>query len=185
MTGSTLILACLFLTLVTVHTQPASEGVHDPHIRSIEAALLDAVVSGSRVSPTLKHLVDRLEASNVVVYLMFDRSASPNMAGHLSFLTTAGGRRYLRVSIDRRNTGCQLVAILGHELQHAVEIAESPTTTDQARVALLYQRIGFRSAGNSVDRFDSAGAILAGRMIQKEVLARSSELTARRRRETP
>lgn len=185
MTGSTLTPVVLLLTLVTVHTQPADRDTRDPHIRSSETALLEAVVSGSRASPTLRRLVDRLEASNVVVYLMFDRSASPNMAGHLSFVTTAGGRRYLRVSIDRRNTGCQLVGILGHELQHAVEIAESPTVTDQARVALLYQRIGFRSAGNGVDRFDSVGAILAGRMIQKEALSRSSELAALSKRETP
>jgi hypothetical protein len=144
----------------------------DPHIRSTEATLLDALAQGARVSPTLQRLLDRLEASDVVVYLVFDRSPSPQLAGHLALMTTVPGRRYLRVSIDPRNTGCRRIAILGHELQHAVEIAESPTAIDDATLSALYRRIGFRS--NVCSRsgcFDSAGAILAGRMVEKEVFA--------------
>jgi hypothetical protein len=170
MSRATVMLALLFLAVVVLPAQSAILNDPDPHIRSTDPVLVDALVKGSRLSPTLQHLIERIDASDVVVYVMFDRSASSTMAGHLSFITTAGGRRYLRVSIDRRNAGAQLVAILGHELQHAVEIAESPTVTDAARVLLLYQRIGFQSAAVGVNCFDSAGAILAGRMVQQEAL---------------
>jgi hypothetical protein len=131
------------------------------------------------VSPTLHRLVEQLEASNVVVYLMYDRSPVPMLAGHTSLLTAAAGHRYLRVSLDRRNAGCRLVGMLGHELQHAVEIAECPSATDNASVASLYQRIGFRSGAANVDCFDTAAAILVGRMIEREVSARYKEFTRR------
>ena len=57
---------------------------------------------------------------------MFDRAPSRATAGHISLLTASGGRRYLRVSLDRNLLGCERIAILAHELHHAVEIAESP-----------------------------------------------------------
>ncbi len=138
-----------------------------------------ALTKGARVSPTLQRLVDRLDASDVLVYLMFDRSPSSGIAGHTSLVTAAAGRRYLRISIDRRNIGCQRIAILGHELQHAVEIADEPSVTDPAGLAALYRRIGFRSANNYTDRFDSQPAIAAGQRIQREVLAHYTEFTSR------
>jgi hypothetical protein len=173
MTRSTWTLA-LFLILLLPLLSPCralAQGLPDPHIRSSEPELLAALEQGARVSPTLRGLVDRLEASDVIVYLMFDRRASPNTAGHISILTTAGGRRYLRVSIDRHNAGCQRIAILGHELQHAIEIAESPSAVDDITLIALYRRIGFRSNGATIDSFDSAGAILTGRSVEKEAVS--------------
>ena len=160
------------LAFAVVHPEPSRRSGCHPHVRSDEPALLAALGDGSRVSPTLRRLVEQLEGSNVVVYLMYDRSPAPTLAGHTSLLTTAAGRRYLRVSLDRRNAGCRLVGMLGHELQHAVEIAQSASATDQAGVASLYQRIGFRSRGMEGDCFDTAEAILIGRTIEREVLAR-------------
>jgi hypothetical protein len=170
MTCSLRTLACLFVALTFAPPGAAGATCPDPHIRSTDTELLDALAQGARVSPTLRRLVDRLEASDVVVYLMFDPRASPELAGHLSLLTAVRGRRYLRVSIDRRTNGCRRIAILGHELQHAVEIAEAPWVTSEATLAALYRRIGFSSGIGRLDCFDSAGAILAGRTVEKEML---------------
>jgi hypothetical protein len=167
-----LIWTLAFLFVAFTPDPLASERVEfDPHIRSAEPELLDAVADGAPLSPTLHHLVDRLDASDVVVYLSFDRSPAPRMAGHLSLISAVPGRRYVRVSIDRRLAGWQRIAILGHELHHAVEIAESPSVTDETTLVALYQRIGFRSDGDGVHRecFDSVGAILAGRSVEKEL----------------
>jgi hypothetical protein len=143
----------------------------DPHIRSTEPILLAALTHGERASETVRRLVGRVNASDVAVYLMFDPHPAPGSAAHLSLITSAPGRRYLRISFDRRLSERDLPAMLGHELQHAVEIAESPSAIDAASVAALYRRIGFRSRSPQVDCFDSVGAILAGRMVEKEVLA--------------
>ena len=177
MTGSIWTPVLFVLLLLAVPLRAADPPLRDPHIRSTEPELLDALAEGIRRSPTLRDLVDRLETSDVVVYLTFDRSWSPQLAGHLSLMTAVPGRRYLRVSFDRRNAGCRRLAILGHELHHAVEIAESPAVVDDATLAALYRRIGFRSYGAHGECFDSVGAILAGRMVEKEALARYTEFT--------
>ena len=181
MTRTTWTLAFLFVSLITVGTTAAGAEVRDPHIRSTESELLTAVRDGARLSPTLQSLVERLEASDVIVYLMFGREESPRMAGHIAWLTKAAGRRYLKISVDRRTFGADRIAILGHELHHALEIAESSAVTDEVALGALYRRIGFKSAVGGADCFDSAGAILAGQLIKRETQERYAELTSRSR----
>jgi hypothetical protein len=179
MTRTTWTLAFFFVSLFTVHVRAAKADVRDPHIRSLDREMLDELENGARLSPTLQRLVDRLEASDVVVYLMFDRAARPGTAGHISLITTVPGRRYLRISIDRRHFGCRRLAVLGHELQHAVEIAEAPGATDQDSVASLYRTIGFKSDTGRSDCFDSQLAIDTGLQVQREILAAARTMERR------
>jgi len=164
--------ALAFFLLTTLTVSPfAQSAVRDPHLRSVEVELIADLEIGVRVSPTFRQLVARLEASDIVVYLMFDGSLAPHTDGHVSLMAMAGGRRYLRLSIDRHTAGCQRLAILGHELQHAVEIAEAADAVDQASMVSLYRRIGFRSARGRPESFDSRLAIETGRQVRREVLA--------------
>ena len=163
-------LAFLFVAF-TPNPLASEHAVIDPHIRSATPELVDAVADGALLSPTLHQLVERLDASDVVVYLRFDQSPPPRLSGHLSLISAVAGRRYVRVSIDQHQAGWQRIATLGHELYHAVEVAESPSVTDDTTMIRLYQRIGFRSEGPRRDCFESVGAILAGRTVEKELQA--------------
>lgn len=176
MTRTMWTLAFLFLALA-LPSRAADHGRIDPHVRSEEREILETLAHGVSVSPSLHALVDRLDVSDVVVYLGFDRSPSPRLAGHLTLIAAVPGRRYLRVAIDRRLNGLQRVGILGHELQHAVEIAESPWVTDETSLSTLYRRIGFRSDGATGECFESVGAIFAGRSVEKEMRKRYTEFT--------
>jgi hypothetical protein len=178
MTRSIWMLA-LFLLVLHTHMFAAEFPVRDPHVRSLELELLDDLQKGAHASPTLKSLLDRLETSDVVVYLMFDHAMPEHIAGRISLMAAVPGRRYLRVSIDRRNIGCQRLAILAHELQHAVEIADEAEATDQERVASLYRRIGFRTGQGLKPSFDSELAIQTGQQVRREVLSSSSTIVSR------
>ena len=145
----------------------AEDHVACARIRSSAPELLDALADGVRHSPTLRDLVERLNASNVVVYLVFDRSMASPFAGHISLVSAAGGWRYLRLSVGARYGGRLRIAILGHEIQHAVEIAEAPSAVDQASVESLYRRIGFRTSEHR--SFDSRAAIAAGHRVLREL----------------
>jgi hypothetical protein len=65
------------------------------------------------------------------------------------FITRAGRHRYLRISIDARAHEDPAVALLGHELQHAWEIAQAGWVADQDGVAELYRQIGHRTGGDA------------------------------------
>lgn len=143
----------------------------DPHVRSKHSELLAAVSTASQESATFRALVDRLAVSDVVVYLEYERQRLPHVSGHLTFMSAAGGRRYLRVFLDRSMYGPSGLALIGHELQHAVEIAEAPWVNDEASLVVLYARIGFAASHSEPACFDSTRAIEAGRRIQREVAA--------------
>jgi hypothetical protein len=144
----------------------AEVGTRDPHIRATVPALADTLAAGIRDSPTLKALVETIEASDLLVYLTFDRAPAASTAGHIAWMTAAGGRRYVRLVVNPRYDRWQRIAILGHELRHAVEIADARWVIDQRSLVSLYRRIGFSSGERS---FESAAAIAAGQQVHEEM----------------
>ena len=175
--GSMLACALFGLSLTSVAAQESPQPYS--HIRSVDARLQYAIADADARSPTFHDLVKRLSATNVIVYVVHDAAPHPRAAGHLSFISGAGGRRYVHVGIVQRYTGCELQAILGHELRHAVEIAEHLDVVDDASVAALYERIGF--GGHSPGRrwFETEAAIEAGRRVQRELLAAPTATSGR------
>jgi hypothetical protein len=59
-------------------------------------------------------------------------------------------------------------AILGHELQHACEVANS-AATDEDGIRELFQQKGHRAG----DYFETRGAVEAERRVLRELMART------------
>ena len=156
-----MVVAALVVSLVTSFT----------HIRSTYPELRAALETGVAHSELFRELVDRIDASDVVVHLLYDPDPTPGVAGHLTFAASAGGVRYVRIAIAPRLGGYDLLAILGHELQHAVEIADAPSVVDQASMAAFYATVGERRATDRGTTFDTAAAVAAGARIRREALS--------------
>lgn len=169
--------AVLSLLLLTTGSGSVDAGALT-HLRSTDPALTAAVNAGRRLSPMFRRLVDQVNASDLVIHLMYGRPPTHGIAAHLTFAAKAGGVRYIRISIDRCLAEPALVAIVGHELQHAVEIANAPWVEDQRSMAELYQHIGFRNISQAVDTFDTPDAIAAGEQVRRDLLARPSTALA-------
>jgi hypothetical protein len=174
MIRSTGTLAFFFLLLFAATAQPQDRPLRDPRIRSSDPEVLDAIETGAQASETLRELIAHVEASDIVVYVVLRPSPSPSVAAHVSFISAAGGRRYVYIVIDPRYGGCQLTALLGHELQHVVEIADEPSVVDERSLAEFYRRIGFATNGWALERFESQRAIDAGQRVMREMLAPGS-----------
>src|SRR5918993_4566184 len=82
-------------------------------------------VEGSAV---VRALVERLEASNVIVHIETVPQMPYGIGGMTRFVTSRGGYRYLRISLGATLTLQLGAAILGHELKHACEVADSSAT---------------------------------------------------------
>jgi len=54
-----------------------------------------------------------------------------SLPGQLQLAAVASGSRYLRVSVRLPGRDADLVAWLGHELQHAVKLSGAPEVVDQ------------------------------------------------------
>jgi hypothetical protein len=167
--------------LVLLSLIPVREAAADLHsrIRPLDARLLALVERGMRTSPTFRALAARLEQSDVVVYLESDVSGPPRIAGRLTFVSAAGGRRYVVVRLRPLPSTLDEVALLAHELQHAVEIAERPSIVDTASMEREYRRIGHVNRWVSSGlAFDTRAASDAGSQVARELRGIAVEAVA-------
>ena len=95
---------------------------------------------------------------------------APAIAADTAFISAAGGRRYVLVAIDPKYGGSQLIELIGHELRHAVEIADEPSVVDTRSLAKLYRRIGFGGDVGDGNHFDTHEAIEIGGRVLHDVL---------------
>lgn len=146
---------------------PPSNPHLGPHVRGANRAMDALIDRGARRSGTFRRLVEQLNASDVIVYVQETADIPRGLDGRLTFMTSAGGVRYLHVQVMSGLGFEELIAIAGHELQHAVEVASHPEVRDSASLAVLYQRIGI--PGQVKDRYDTAAAQSTGRRVRAEV----------------
>jgi hypothetical protein len=162
----------LCLTVATPSLSIAAESIAEAprrsSIRSTDRRLRSLLEQGVRMSPTLRALVARLHASDVVVYLQCDGPSGPD--GRLTFLSMAGGYRYVVVRMARLSRA-QQIAMMAHELQHAVEIAETPAIVDGPSLVREYRRIGYENPSRQLPgvSFDTQAAIRAGERVLREL----------------
>lgn len=146
-----------------------------PRIRIHRDGRLEKIISDAiSASPTFRKLVNRLNRSDVVVYIRCQMELSNREAGYLKFVGSAAGYRYLQAQIGYNTSRPHQIALIGHELFHASEIADAPSVIDEASFGREYARIGFVSrtvrVGGGV-AYDTHAAIDAGEQILREMLA--------------
>ena len=91
-------------------------------------------------------------------------------------VTPAGGMRLLRVIVDARLPDWDVMAAIGHELQHALEILRDPhARTTEAAYFLFSRERGW--TGNS---FETAAARTAGDAVRRDVAAFARDGSTRR-----
>jgi hypothetical protein len=162
------------ITAVTSPPVRAETGPAHPRLRLPDRRLLPVVQAGRDHSPSFRALIERLETTDVVVYVQCAR-LRPRLDGELTFISAAGGLRYVLVRIAWDLALPRKIAILGHELQHALEVADNPDIVSAGTLARAYERFGFtRSRG--VDRvdFDTVAAIDTGVTIARELADRAN-----------
>jgi len=143
-----------------------------PRVRPTDDTARSLVEAAQRTSPTIAQLIANLDASNVVVYVR--TALDLRTRGVLTFVAHGAPLTYVLIRIELRQRAQDRIATLGHELTHAVEIAEaSSTVRSQADLAALYKQVG--KPGGKAGEFESSRALV------NEKRARSEQrMTARR-----
>jgi hypothetical protein len=146
-----------------------------PHVRGTAGHARWLIEMATTYSVTVSALVNKLAKTDVVVYVRIAPIGSGTAT--TSLLNTSGPIRYLLVSIDTNHTPEEMVGMLGHELQHALEIAEARSVRDEAGLVALYRRIGLHKG--AMNRFETHLAQAIGRQARKDLLSRPAALYAR------
>lgn len=139
------------------------------HVRTTDPYVQRLLESGFDRSPTLHALVARLEVSDVIVYVEPVAELPGSLAGRLLLLPDNGIQRYLRIQIARGRSATETTAFVGHELRHALEIAQHRNVRSEKDLIALYRRIGDRSR-DDFHQYDTAAARSVGQRVQRELV---------------
>jgi hypothetical protein len=144
--------------------QPAQPSV--PRLRPTSDVARDLVVEAMSRSPTIKRLVRDLEASDLFVYveLKYDIGDAP---AETAFLVANNAGRFLRVTVDARFEPRRRIELLGHELRHALEIAQAPGVRDVVGMRQLFNDIGWTLRRSLA--FETGAAVDAERQVSREL----------------
>ena len=145
--------------------------------RPLDPFAADAFALAQAQSAVVRSLVATLESSNVIVHIVSSRSLPMGIGGTTRFVTSRGGYRYVRITIATDLSKSGRTTILGHELQHACEIAASDAD-DAESVKELFEKEGHRAG----DYFETRAAIDAERLVRNELNAARARLPRRRYR---
>jgi hypothetical protein len=140
-----------------------------PMHKRVEALLS----TGMDRSATFRQLVQRIEGSDVIVYVEARHDLRDGVGGSMRFVTRSATDRFVRILLNARHSNPTLVALLGHELQHVVEVAEHDEVQSADDLRDFYRRTGVRTGPDS---FDSDAARQTGYLVRAEILKKPGEL---------
>jgi hypothetical protein len=148
----------------------ATVDLEDAAVRTAEPVIASALTMAASHSPTFQALLDRLRASDLIVYVRTRYELPQAMHGQLTFVGTGGQRRYLLVNVAWGLMDDYLIATLAHELQHAVEVAERPDIVDSASLGRAYESFGMQKMHRIGKAFETQRAIDTGKQVLAEFL---------------
>ena len=163
-------LLCLLLAIAL----PAGENrvIDFPHIRSDSPRIARLAGTAVERSSTFHRLAAALSDSDVIVYIDAGECQCGRARACLSFVSASGGVRYLRASVSLRQIDDELIEQIGHELQHAIEIASEPRVTSEVALAAYYSARA-QSCGRA-QCFETAHARDVQAAIRRELRRRAA-----------
>ena len=162
-------IAAGLLLMVTVTAQTTLVGSDErlvTRVKGLGEEFSSLIREGDRRSETFRAMVDEIQASNAVVMIQFGLCANGQFRSCVSHVGGTGGTRTIRILINPKLTTDRVIAMIAHELQHAVEIIRSGAANPD-EVMALYRRIavGECAKGRS-DRCETEAALA----VEKQVL---------------
>jgi hypothetical protein len=134
-------------------------------VRSSDSNIIEVITRATAQSQTFREMVETVNASDALVYV------EQGICGHgvracFTNVTKAGATRILWLRVDIRKNDVELIASIGHELRHAIEVIGNETVTSNAALHTFYQREGIvRGSG----AFETAAAVKAGQLVRQEM----------------
>lgn len=146
------------VTMVMMAAALAAQDGVARHVRASEPRVVSLIEAGVSRSETFRLLVKTLNESDVIVYVE-PKQTRQALGGFLAHSVVAqGGHRYLHVAVEIHGTERRVVALLAHELQHAVEVAREPDARDAEGLDRLFARLAiqFGCGGTSCSETQAA-----------------------------
>ena len=169
--GGRLLLGTAVMLAAAGLVEPVRAGAAEVSgVRSSSPAIRELIDDAMWESPTFRGIVRAIVATDGIVYVEDGVCRHGVHACLLLDVTPAGGYRFLRILVDRQGTlahrsRLDLIATIGHELWHALEVLTERTIRSAAAVFLFY----LNHAPTSNSTFETVAAVAAGSAIRGEL----------------
>jgi len=160
-----------------IHADGLQVTTRTTRVRPMDKRVEAVLATGIDRSATFRELVRRIEASDVIVYVETRHDLRDGLGASMRFVTSSATHRFVRVQLNATSTAFTLVALLGHELQHVVEVAEHAEVQSADDLRDFYRRTGVRTG---TDTFDSEAARHAGYRVRAEIFKKPGVLRVAR-----
>jgi len=135
------------------------------HVRSGSPAIKAAIDEAMRRSVTFRALIAAINESESYVFVNEGECGHGVRACFLN-VRSSGSFRFLFVHIDQSRRDLDLMASLGHELRHAIEVIDEPSVRSDSEKFFFYERIGMRGAGGTRE---TTAAMDTGNEVRSEI----------------
>jgi hypothetical protein len=139
-----------------------------PRVRSNSPEIAAVIRGASDASETFRRLVATIDGTDGLVYVDDGKCGRGVSACLLLSVQVSGPFRVLRIMVDARRLDCVLMAQIGHELQHAIELLSDPKVTDGVSAYFFLDRLAPGGPISDRDRFETAAAERAGLDVRRE-----------------
>ena len=152
-----------------------SLGAPEARVRSESPRVVAVIIEAAAQSKTFRGLVDQIGTTDGIVYVAEGECGHGVHACLLFTITMAGPHRVLWIHVDPNKPDRDLMASIGHELQHAVEVLSNRTINSGRAMYSLYFEKCHRCGG----AIETYAAIRAGTAVREE-LQKSAAAAERR-----
>ena len=149
------------------------------HVRALDAVSAETLERALAGSALVRELVSALDRSDVIVHIQTPAAMPAGLSGTTRLVASTLAHRYVRTALDRDRPLTRRAALLGHELQHAWEIAQSPAR-DRQGLRALFSAIGWPPGGEA-GAFETDAAVAVEVAVWRE-LRGDADAMARERR---
>jgi hypothetical protein len=167
-----LLIPVALAALLTSAPAECRTGEEEPplvRIRSHSPVISKAIAEGPSRSENFRRLVAEVGETDGLIYVEEGRCGHSVRACLLLSVTMAGPLRLLHVRVNTRKvSSCELIGLIGHELQHVVEVLREPQIRTFEQIYRLFERHGPTGHG----AFETNEAIRVGFVISREACRR-------------
>ena len=159
----------VLLGALLVPTAAFANAIGGPRIRPNDLRSANLLLQGLQRSATLRSLVDELDDRDVIVYVEMQPRLRTGLAGRLTWITATPKFRYVRISWNPDIGTNAAIATLGHELQHALEVAREPSIVCATTLEAFYRKHGIDM--RSHNGWDTIAARDRGDAVRRDLSA--------------
>jgi hypothetical protein len=164
---TSIVLVVLLMSAAAAAADPSPIRPGGPRVRPHDARSAALVLEALERSQTIRALVEALESRDVIVYVQVQPMLKERLAGSLTWVTSTGKYRYVRISWNPLLSTATAIATLGHELQHALEVADNPAIVSDTSLADFYRINGISMRAHN--GWDTLAARDRGDAVRREI----------------